>query len=287
MLVHECVRGVDEARLVQAVQELHAIQEGRTSAEAEHPIAVESGQLQGLAIHMARHQAIARHGQGFMLDARHFPTGGHKGARQALVVVVRSHAGISGAGGGDEKSDSGHACPQVPRRSASLKRESPGVSLSFRVTASDCYTLCAFAALPTMSTTADRFATLVLDGPDAAAFLQGYVTADLDELRPEAALPTAYCNLKGRVLASGWALGEPTCVRLLIHASVAEHCAASLAKYLLFAKSKLRREGAGVSFSASALRMRSNCRRRDGLRPVMRVLAGTLDSRTLACRPVS
>ena len=100
-----------------------------------------------------------------------------------------------------------------------------------------------------MSTAADRFATLVLDGPDAAAFLQGYVTADLDELRPEAALPTAYCNLKGRVLASGWALGEPTCVRLLIHASVAEHCAASLAKYLLFAKSKLRQDGAGVSFS--------------------------------------
>ena len=100
-----------------------------------------------------------------------------------------------------------------------------------------------------MSTAVDSFATLVLDGPDAAAFLQGYVTADLDDLRPEAALPMAYCNLKGRVLASGWALGEPTCIRLLMHASVAEDCAASLAKYLLFAKSKLRREDAGVSFS--------------------------------------
>ena len=109
-----------------------------------------------------------------------------------------------------------------------------------------CARLC-IAAI--MSTTADSFATLVLEGPDAATFLQGYVTADLDDLRPEAALPMAYCNLKGRVLASGWALGEPTCVRLLIHASVAEDCAASLAKYLLFAKSKLRRDDAGVSFS--------------------------------------
>ena len=99
------------------------------------------------------------------------------------------------------------------------------------------------------STIGNCFATLAFEGSDAAAFLQGYVTANLDDLHPETALPMAYCNIKGRVLASGWAVGEPTHVRLLIHASVAEDCAASLGKYLLFAQSKLRREDAGAAFS--------------------------------------
>lgn len=100
-----------------------------------------------------------------------------------------------------------------------------------------------------MSTDAIRFAALALEGPDAAAFLQGYVTADLDDLRPQAALPMACCNLKGRVLASGWAVGEPSRVRLLMSASVAERFAASLGKYLRFAKSTLRQEEAGPAFS--------------------------------------
>ena len=95
----------------------------------------------------------------------------------------------------------------------------------------------------------DRFAILPFEGPDAAAFLQGYVTADLDDLRPQAGLPMAYCNLKGRVLASGWAVGEPTQVGLLMHASVVDDAAASLHKYLLFAKSKLLPQRAGLSFS--------------------------------------
>ena len=99
------------------------------------------------------------------------------------------------------------------------------------------------------STVGNCFATLAFKGPDAAAFLQGYVTANLDDLHAEAALPMACCNLKGRVLASGWAVGEPTHVRLLIHASVAEDCAANFGKYLLFAKSKLHREDAGAAFS--------------------------------------
>ena len=100
-----------------------------------------------------------------------------------------------------------------------------------------------------MPSVADRFAILPFEGPDAAAFLQGYVTADLDDLRPQAALPMAYCNLKGRVLASGWAVGEPTRVGLLMHESVVDDVAASLHKYLLFAKSKLLPQRPGLSFS--------------------------------------
>ena len=89
-------------------------------------------------------------------------------------------------------------------------------------------------------------------GPDAAAFLQGYLTADLDQLAPGRALPMALCNLKGRVIASGWAAGESNHVRLLVHPSVVPILARELGKYLLFAKSKLTEARIGVRLSPVA-----------------------------------
>lgn len=97
-----------------------------------------------------------------------------------------------------------------------------------------------------------RFAGLRLAGPDAAAFLQGYLTADLDHLTPHRALPMAYCNLKGRVLASGWATGSPADVLLVVDASVAAPLATDLGKYLLFAKAKLGAAPEDVAFVDSA-----------------------------------
>ena len=89
-------------------------------------------------------------------------------------------------------------------------------------------------------------------GPDAAAFLQGYLTADLDQLAPGRALPMALCNLKGRVVANGWAAGESNHVRLLVHPSVVPILARELGKYLLFAKSKLAEARTGVGLSPVA-----------------------------------
>ena len=89
-------------------------------------------------------------------------------------------------------------------------------------------------------------------GPDAAAFLQGYVTADLEALAPDRALPMALCNLKGRVVANGWAAGEPTHVRLLVHPSVVPILARELGKYLLFAKSRLNEAQSGIRLSPVA-----------------------------------
>ena len=91
-----------------------------------------------------------------------------------------------------------------------------------------------------------HLAQLDFIGPDAAAFLQGYVTADLDQLAAGRALPMAMCNLKGRVVASGWVAGEPNHVRLLVHPGVVPILAGELGKYLLFAKSKLTESQAGV-----------------------------------------
>ena len=93
------------------------------------------------------------------------------------------------------------------------------------------------------------FTLLDFQGADAAPFLQGYVTADLDSLRPNQALPMALCNIKGRVIANGWAVGEPSFVRLLIHASVTDILTMALGKYLAFAKSKLTEHGSNVHFT--------------------------------------
>lgn len=95
-------------------------------------------------------------------------------------------------------------------------------------------------------------AQLDFAGPDAAAFLQGYLTADLEELVPGRALPMALCNLKGRVIANGWAAGESNHVRLLVHASVVPILAREIGKYLLFAKSKLIEVRTGFRLSPVA-----------------------------------
>ena len=93
------------------------------------------------------------------------------------------------------------------------------------------------------------FTHLRFQGADAAAFLQGYLTADMDALRSDLALPLACCNLKGRVVASGWACGQPHDVRLLATASAAAALADHLRKYLLLSKSKLTAAAARVRFS--------------------------------------
>ena len=99
-----------------------------------------------------------------------------------------------------------------------------------------------------------NLAQLDFAGPDAAAFLQGYLTADLDQLEPCRALPMAFCNLKGRVVANGWAAGETNHVRLFVHPSVTETLSRELGKYLLFAKAKLEEADTGLQMSPDETR---------------------------------
>ncbi len=94
-----------------------------------------------------------------------------------------------------------------------------------------------------------QFASLDFIGPDASSFLQGYLTADLDALETHRGLPMALCNIKGRAVASGWAFGEPSHVRLIAHESVVADINGELGKYLLFAKSKLADAPGGLRFA--------------------------------------
>lgn len=80
---------------------------------------------------------------------------------------------------------------------------------------------------------------LSFDGTDAASFLQGYLTCDTDKLKSDTALPGAFTNLKGRVVANGWVWGEATQVQMLVVASLTEAVANFLKPYMNFSKTKL------------------------------------------------
>jgi len=80
---------------------------------------------------------------------------------------------------------------------------------------------------------------LSLRGADAASFLQGYFTADLDDLNDARALFGAYCDIKGRVVADLIVVANPEGLLLVTHRSLADPIREGLKKYLMFSKSQL------------------------------------------------
>lgn len=81
---------------------------------------------------------------------------------------------------------------------------------------------------------------LIVEGAMAADFLQGYLTCDTLKLQPGQAQPAAICNVKGRVLANGWAVQLAQGIGLVIHASRFEAAAEFLTPYVTFSKCDLR-----------------------------------------------
>ena len=76
-------------------------------------------------------------------------------------------------------------------------------------------------------------------GPDAAAFLQGQVTCDVEKLQKNRALAGAICNLKGRVIADFLlVLDGEDCV-LRTQSGMAIIIKNTLEKYAIFSKVKL------------------------------------------------
>ncbi len=84
----------------------------------------------------------------------------------------------------------------------------------------------------------NHFAALQLVGPDAATFLQGYLTCDMTLLEPTRALWGAYCNIKGRVVADATVLLDNGHPSLVVHASLRDVVVESLRKYLAFSRSR-------------------------------------------------
>ena len=81
---------------------------------------------------------------------------------------------------------------------------------------------------------------ILAQGPDAASFLHGQLTQDVNGLRPDTARPAGYCSAKGRLLASFviWR-AAPETVALACSADVLAPTLKRLSMFVLRAKCKL------------------------------------------------
>ena len=81
---------------------------------------------------------------------------------------------------------------------------------------------------------------ILIEGPEAAKFLQGQVTCDVRELESQQWRLGAQCSVKGRVLSNFCALQlNSETLALRINLSNVDATMASLGKYIVFSKAKL------------------------------------------------
>ena len=81
---------------------------------------------------------------------------------------------------------------------------------------------------------------LNVTGSNVVEFLQGYLTCNLDRLSESSTLPMTLCNLKGRVIVSGWVYQRATDhLELIVHESLTERLKEVLAPYARFSRCDL------------------------------------------------
>ncbi|MEL7045781.1 MAG: folate-binding protein [Pseudomonadota bacterium] len=85
-----------------------------------------------------------------------------------------------------------------------------------------------------------REAMIYLDGRKIEDFLQGQLTCDLRQLRPETAVHGALCSVKGRVISDLWVLklSDERCM-LRLRRSLAQSFAEHLARFAQFSRIKV------------------------------------------------
>lgn len=95
---------------------------------------------------------------------------------------------------------------------------------------------------------------LQLTGEDAARFLQGQVTCDVEKLSNGASSMAAHCNPKGRVISLFHLLKAEDCFYLSLPTSMLALTQQSLGKYLVFFKSQFnvidKHSSYGITFDA-------------------------------------
>ena len=88
------------------------------------------------------------------------------------------------------------------------------------------------------ATRLDDLVSLNFDGPDVVDFLQGYLTTDAAALDHGPQF-TAICNIKGRVVCTGYAWLEGTTATLLLHRSLRPVVLGFLRPYLAFSRTSV------------------------------------------------
>jgi len=94
-------------------------------------------------------------------------------------------------------------------------------------------------------------ALLAIEGPDASAFLQGQLTADVAEMAIGDAVFAAHCDAKGRMHANAVLYRQSTTAYLLqMPLENLEIASKALAKYAVFSKVEIREAQNYVAFAA-------------------------------------
>jgi folate-binding protein YgfZ len=90
-------------------------------------------------------------------------------------------------------------------------------------------------------TALSQYGFLAVEGPDSSKFLQGQTTCDWRKIDTEHAALGSYCNIKGRMVMSFIASMQSNDAALLrLHTDTGESACATLAKYIVFSKAKIR-----------------------------------------------
>ncbi len=84
-----------------------------------------------------------------------------------------------------------------------------------------------------------HFGLIYISGPDCLNFLQGQTTIDVKQINPERCMPGAFCNPKGRVIATFMALTWHEGVMLVLSSELVASTIAHLSKYAAFSKTTL------------------------------------------------
>jgi folate-binding protein YgfZ len=85
-------------------------------------------------------------------------------------------------------------------------------------------------------------------------FLQGYLTCNSERIEKNTPTPMTLCNLKGQVVANGWALGDDEQILLIVHRSLSAAVAAFLKPYAMFSKIRIevQPEAVGIAQDPAA-----------------------------------
>ena len=94
---------------------------------------------------------------------------------------------------------------------------------------------------------------MCLRADGAKEFLQGYLTCNTDHISEDSYLPFALCDIKGRVLANGWATEREDQVFLIVHRSTLSLVRKHLAPYLNFSQCSADDADYSVSLQRSEL----------------------------------
>ncbi|HSG90525.1 MAG TPA: hypothetical protein VLA56_15015 [Pseudomonadales bacterium] len=130
---------------------------------------------------------------------------------------------------------------------------------------------------------------LHIEGPDAAKFLQGYATCDVNRVSASRSAPSALCTREGRTLATFRLWGEADALTLRLHRALIVPVHDLLARFIVFSKADLveagdRRLGMGLCGDGGEALIADLCGRAPNEDEILTTTTDAGDLTVIRCR---